>query len=143
MTKPSDFIFNSDYLTLAQVSKTAPYTVHYPSRVYPTEGGQMKPISVEYEIISPAVAGAIDRIQITYKGITYNSSQYYRPPNVVISGGNYWQDQYWVFTVYRKNQKTLVARCDFVPPLSASPVPSTSDLTFIVSAVSFRPPNVF
>lgn len=143
MTKASDFIFSSDYLTLAQVNKITPQTFYFPARQFPVSGGKMQPITVEYNIVAPSVKGAIDRIQITYGGIKYNCSQFYRPPDFVLSGGTPWYSQCWIFWVYRKDEKTLVARCDFVPPSSASPVPSTPALTFTVSAVSFRPPNVF
>ena len=140
--KPSDFILNSDYLTIAQVSSTQPYTVYYPSRVFPTVGNTMKPFHVDYEIVSPATPGAIDYFYITYNGINYHASQIYSPPEFNLQPP-YEQGQYWVLNVYRKDAKTIVARCDFVPPSVATSVPSTPSLTFTISASSFKPPNVF
>ena len=142
MTKPSDFIFSSDYLTIAQVNKTEPQTVFFPARQFPTESGTVKPFSVEYELYSPATPGAIDRIQMVYNGTTYCCSQFYRPPDITVTGGVPWISESWVFSVYRKDEKTLVARGDFIPPSSSGTPPTVPALTFTVSAVTFKAPNV-
>ena len=141
--KPSDFIFNSDYLTIAQTGSVKPTTVVFPSRQFPTENQQMKPFYTELEIYAPASAGAVDRIYIDYNGIRHITSQIYQPPDFDYRGGNYYQGQYWVLNVYRKDANTLVARCDFSPPFSAGTIPSTPTLTFSISASNFKPPNVF
>lgn len=140
--RPSDFILNSDYLTLAQTSTTKPIVLYFPPRTFPTSSQTMQPFSVTQEITSPAVPGAVDRICITYNGTQYIAGQVYRPPDITVTSGNLYQDQYWVLNVYRKDSRTLVARCDFVPPTSAQTVPDTPSLTFTISATSFRPPNV-
>ena len=140
--KPSDFILNSDYLTIAQVSSTAPYTVFFPPNVFPTSGNRMQPFSVEQTIPSKAVPGAIDTISIAYEGITHHASQIYRPPDINVQGGNMFQDQYWVLNIYRRDANTLVAKCTYCPPTSAATPPATPSLTFTVSASSFKPPNV-
>lgn len=139
MTKPSDFILNSDYLTISQASATSPYTVYFPSRQFPVSAGNMKSFYIEQTIPSSAVAGAVDRISIEYNGTRYVGDRIDKPADPI--GIEY--DQFWTLVVYRKDKKTLVARVMFYPPTSSQSVPSSPALTFTISATSFRPPNVF
>lgn len=141
MTKPSDFIFNSDYLTIAQVSTTKPTTVYFPSSTFPVESQTLKSFHIDREIYSPAVAGAVDRIIIEYNGVKYVADELRKPADPVFSDELYY-DQFWNLIVYRKDKNTLVARCVFYPPDRATSIPSTPALTFTISATSFKAPNV-
>lgn len=141
MTKPSDFILNSDYLTIAQASTTSPYTVYFPSRAFPTNAGIINSFHVDQEIPSTAVVGAVDRIAIEYNGTRYVADTINKPADPLLEYELEY-DQFWVLTVFRKDRTTLVARVTYFPPTRSSSVPSTPALTFTISATSFRPPNV-
>ena len=60
MTKPSDFIMNTDYLSLGQ-NKTEEITVTFPQATY----GPSETISVNIDKASSTVSGAIDRMLIS------------------------------------------------------------------------------
>ena len=141
MTKPSDFILNSDYLTIAQASTTSPYTVYFPSRAFPTSAGIINSFHVDQEIPSTAVVGAVDRIAIEYNGTRYVADTINKPADPQLDDELEY-DQFWVLTVFRKDRTTLVARVTYFPPTRSFSVPSTPALTFTISATSFRPPNV-
>lgn len=142
MTKPSDFILNSDYLTIAQASSTKPFTVYYPSRQFPTSGNVVQSFHVDQEIVSPAVPGAVDRITIQYNGTYYVADTIHKPADIIFAE-EIEEDQFWVLSVFRKDKDTLVARCNFYPPTRSTTIPSSPSLTFTISATTFRPPNVF
>lgn len=141
--KQADFILNSDFLTIAQTGSMEPYTVTFPSRTFPTSGTNMLEFSTEYDVIYPAVQGAIGRFIIVYNGKKVFGNMIFRTPDIIEVGGDTGEDQHWILTVYRKNANTITIRGDFIPPFKATSVPSTPTLTFTVSGVSFRPPNVF
>ena len=142
MTKPSDFILNSDYLTISQASTTNPYTVYYPSQLFPVSAGVMNSFHLDRDIPSPAVAGAVDRVSIEYNGTRYVGDRIDKPADPIIVQGELEYDQCWTLVVYRKNKNTLVASVMFYPPTRSESVPSSPSLTFTISATSFRPPNV-
>ena len=141
MTKPSDFIMNTDYLTIAQASRLSPTTVTFPSQTFPTDSSGMHAFYLEREVSFPASAGSIERFYIQYDGVWNSASQ-------LSGGGGYdytisGSKQGWSLHLYRKNANTITARCDYTPPEQAQTTPSTPALTFQISAVSFKPPNVF
>lgn len=144
MTKPSDFILNTDYLTIAQLGKLNETTINYPSQAFPTIGTHLLEFHVDVDIPFAAVKGAIDRFCIEYSGTkTYASLLYKTPAIVQYPDSSYGEEQHWMLTLYRKNANTVTARCDFIPPVQSATIPSTPALTFKISAVSFAPPNVF
>lgn len=151
MTKPSDFIMNTDYLTIAQASKMDPFTVIFPPQLFPATAEHpdpyttiytLHPFHSEQEIIAPTLAGAIDRFIIEYNSQKYVANQLMRSGDITISGGNYAVDQGWLLTIFRKDANKIVVRCDYSPPTKASSIPSSPSLTFKISVTSFRPPNV-
>jgi hypothetical protein len=141
MTKPSNFILNSDYLTIAQASSTEPYTVYFASQPFPTTAGVINSFHIDQEIPSNAVAGAVDRVVIEYNGTRYVADRIDKPADPLLEYELEY-DQFWILTVFRKDRTTLVARVTYFPPTRSSSVPSTPALTFTISATSFRPPNV-
>lgn len=141
MTQPSNFIFNSDYLTIAQVSTTEPYTVFFPPQQFPSHGQVIDSFHVNQDIPSTAIAGAIDRIMIEYNGNVYVANKLTKPADPIFSDEIYY-DQFWILTVYRKNKTTLTARCSFFPPTQSQSIPTSPSLTFKISATSFKAPNV-
>lgn len=144
MTKPSNFIINTDYLTIAQVGELTEATINYPSRVFPTSAQHMLEFHTDIDIPALAVSGAIDRFYIEYNGLKVYASQFYKTPEIIqYPDSSSGPDQHWMLTLFRKNATTITARCDFVPPIMAATVPSTPALTFKISSTSFAPPNVF
>lgn len=141
MTKPSDFILNSDFLTIAQASVTEPFTIYFPAQTFPVISGLMHSFSVDRQINSAAVPGAVDRISIVYNGTRIVGNRIDKAPDPIF-GEEIEYDQFWTLLIFRKDRNTLTARCTFYPPTSAQTVPSTPSLTFTISATSFRPPNV-
>lgn len=141
MTKPSNFILNTDYLSIAEIGRLSPYTTSFASQTFPTSGGVAQAFSLEQEIPFTAMTGAIDRFYIQYGGVWHSASQILNPGgyDYAISGNR----QSWFLHIYRKNANTIVARCDYTPPSQYQTIPSTPTLTFKISAVSFAPPNVF
>lgn len=144
MTKPSNFIINTDYLTIAQIGELPEYTINYPSRAFPTSGSYLLEFYTDIDIPFAAVKGAIDRFCIDYNGTKVAGSQLYKTPAIVqYPDSSYGPEQHWMLTLFRKNATTITARCDFIPPIMSATVPSTPNLTFKISAVSFSPPNLF
>ena len=125
MTQPSNFIFNSDYLTLAQVSYTSPYTIFFPPQQFPTSGMTINSFHVDQDIPSPAIAGAVDRIMIEYNGVKYVADEIRKPADPIM-GDELQYDQFWILTVYRKNKTTPTARCTFYPPTQSQSIPTLS-----------------
>lgn len=142
MTKPSEFILNSDYLTIAQASTTKPYTVYYPSQTFPTSGNIINSFHIDQDISSPAVTGAVDRVAIEYNGVRYVADSIEKAADPITVDNELEYDQFWVLTVFRKDKNTLTARCTFYPPTRTHTIPSSPSLTFTISATSFRPPNI-
>ena len=143
MTKPSEFILNSDYLTIAQASTTKPYTVYFPPQIFPTSGNIINSFHTDRDILSPAETGAVDRVSIEYNGVHYIADSIEKAADLITIEGQFEYDQFWVLTVFRKDKNTLTARCTFYPPTRTLSVPSSPSLTFTISATSFKPPNVF
>ena len=141
MTKPSDFIMNTDYLTIAQAGRLSPVTISFPSQAFPTDSSGMHAFYLEREVPFAASAGSIERFCIQYDNVWNSASQ-------LSGGGGYdytisGEKQGWTLHLYRKDANTIVARCDYTPPAQAQTTPSTPALTFQVAAASFKPPNVF
>lgn len=126
MTKPNDFILNTDYLALAQVS-TSEFTAVFPAETF--AGGQANDRTRDFTL--RATAGAIDRIMISHNGGAYtlgNSLTISIMPTVIIY-------------VYRPDASTLRIRLHEYT--SSSGGYSMPTQTIQVKVSSFRPPNVF
>ena len=142
MTQPSNFIFNSDYLTIAQVSSTNPYTVYFPPQTFPHQGQTINSFHIDNDIPSSAIPGAVDRIMIEYSGKTYVADEIRKPADPIEVNNEMHYDQFWNLVVFRKDKNTLTARCTFYPPTASLSIPTSPSLTFTISATSFKAPNV-
>ena len=130
MTKPSDFIMNTDYLTLAQSGKYG-FTATFPSETFAPGNSYTR--TRDFSV--PSIKGALDRVLISQNGGNYVIGSYYLIPyddNVLKSVS---------ITVFRANSSTVRVRLfvhvgggeNFVMPAQ----------TIKVKISCFQPPNVF
>lgn len=140
MTKPSDFIFNSDYLSLAETNRGA-FNVVIPSMPYDQFGGFDTVTQYTTTIQYTATASAIDEFQITYDGKTWFGDSIYNP-FYSTGPGPYDYSPSWIVLIYRKSATTLEIKAVFTPAHESTGA-QTPMLAFYIKACSFRPPNVF
>ena len=127
MTKPSNFIANSDYLSLAQKSTTE-FTVVFPQEHFP--GGYS--YDRTQDITVPSINGAIDEIMISHNG-----SDYYLGNYLVIESNS----PSLSFYVYRPAPDKLRVRLHtYNSAIGGYDMPTQ---TIKVRASSYLPPNVF
>lgn len=143
MTKPSDFIFNSDYLALAETSRESFY-VSVPSMGYTQTSDNYDDVTFWHTDLTTKEAekSSIDEYyvkinnQYTFFGDTFSSlSVFPGPPGV-------FDDAHWFMEINRINKNTLRVSFVFVPEWY-SQGQTTSPVTLNISVCSFKPPNVF
>lgn len=127
MTKPNQFIANSDYLSLAQ-KNTLDYNVTFPSESIPSGNN----ITRTHDITVPSIKGAIDEIMISRNGGDYLLGNY-----LVIQGG---PPSLSIF-LFRPSPGTLRIRLFSSNGTMNSWTMPTQTLSIRVS--SFLPPNIF
>lgn len=129
MTKPSDFIMNTDYLSLAQ-NKTEEITVTFPQITV----GVSEPISQTIDVSSTAQSGTIDRMLISVNGDDYTvgcSRNYVDPDR---RNANY---DIWAF---RTSQNNIRVRMNGWSGMQGSwTIPAQ---TVKIKIASFAPPNI-
>lgn len=138
MTKPSDFIFNSDYLALAETSRNK-FFVSIPPMSYTQYQGWDFPISYSVDLNCQATTGAIDQFQLEYNGNTFYGDQIIYPA-YEISSGVYSNN--WTLSVFRKNANQITVMVYFFPQAEVTGT-TTPQITLNISVCSFKPPNVF
>lgn len=131
MTKPNDFILNSDYLSLAQTSRTE-FTANFAAASF-TPG---VPFEKTEDFNVPSSPGAIDMCLISLNGSDYHVgswldlSSIYPNPQVSV-----------YLTVYRINATTMQVRLHGFTSYSGGYNLPAQTLKIKVS--SFKPPNIF
>ena len=127
MTKPSQFIANSDYLSLAQKSTTE-FTVVFPQETLPEGQTSIR----THDITVSSVTGAVDEIMISR-----NNSDYYLGNLLVVNANS----PSLSFYVYRSSPDTLQVRlCSYNSTAGGYAMPTQ---TIKVRVSSYLPPNVF
>lgn len=127
MTKPNDFILNSDYLALAQTNK-ADFTAYFPAESF--QPGQ--PYDRTQDFTVPYSQGAIDMFLISLNG-----SEYVLGAELVASVNS----PILVFFVSRINPNTIRIRLhEFNSRTGGYDMPMQ---TVKIKVASFAPPNVF
>lgn len=131
MTKPSDFILNSDYLSIAQTGRSS-HTATF-------GGGTLQPAGyvgdyvvqhVDFTITSEL--GAIDRIMISDNGSDYYvGSQMSVAPSANVVG---------FLNVYRVSKNVI--RAELVLTNNANTTSTYPTIIFRIKITSFKPPNV-
>ena len=127
MTKPSDFILNSDYLALAQSGRNE-FTANFPAQTHP--GGYAYDTDRDFQIAS--IPGAIDRVLMSRNGSDYMLGSFLvvdDPSGADVS-----------IKVYRPNSSTVRVRMHVFSNQTSYTV---SAQTVKVKIASFQPPNVF
>lgn len=126
MTKPSDFIINTDYLSIAQ-SGNFEFTASFAAQTY--AGGYAYNRDQDFSIES--IKGAVDRFMISRNGDDYTvgNLRYHRE-----------NSSYYSIFVYRPNSSTLRIR---LRAFSSQPSFTVPAQTVKVKVSCFKPPNVF
>lgn len=129
MTRPKDFIFNSDYLALAQSGKNS-FQFDLPAKT-------MQPFTAD-DILESRIAapesGAIDRFYLSTDGTNWNVSSSAKK----IFDNN--TDLYLVAEAYRDGRNNIRLRVEYTnKTYDAYTFPAT---TIYVRLSSFKPPNV-
>lgn len=132
MTKPNDFILNSDYLALAQTSKTE-FTAYFPAASF-TPGYAY---NTHQDFTVPSSPGAIDMCLVSLNGGEYKSAS-----NIDLSNLYGSQPLYFLaIQVYRVGATTMrVSLHGFTNYTYGYNMPLQ---TVKVKVASFKPPNVF
>jgi len=142
MTKPSDFIFNSDYLALAETARQD-FDVFIPSMNYninPNTG--FDKITIWSTTLNcPVDKSAIESFQLTYNGKTFVTDSIYSMAPWKATPGGLFDPPYWILSVYRKDANTLEVKVFFRPEIQ-SEGDRTPQINLNIAVCSFRPPNV-
>ena len=132
MTKPNDFILNSDYLALAQTNK-GEFTAYFPAASF-TPGYAY---DTHQDFIVPASEGAIDMCLASLNGAPYKVAS-------MINLSNLYGEQplyFLTIRIYRVGAKTMrVSLHGFTNYTYGYDMPAQ---TVRVRFSSFKPPNVF
>lgn len=126
--KPSDFILNSDYLSIAQISSNT-YTVT-------TGAGTLQPNAFTEQNFNFAIrnqSGASDRVLISKDGGDYRLGSYLQL--------NPATNIYGFIHVFRTTGGNI--RAQLVLENQSANATSYPAMTFTIKVSSFRPPNVF
>lgn len=127
--KPSDFILNSDYLSIAQTGSSS-HTVTVASGSLAGQGGSSEQ---NFNFTVPAQAGAVDRVLISKDGGRYYVGAY--------RGINPATDVYGFINVFRTSATNI--RAQVVLENYSASTTSYPSMTFDIKVSTFKPPNVF
>lgn len=129
MTKPNQFIVNTDYLSIAQ-SDNVEYTASFPSETF-SAGTYNR----DQDFSISTTKGALDRILISRNGDDYTVGSY-RLVDVSSSG----LATYFSINVYRPSSNTIRVRLHIHSSRESFTVPAQ---TIKIKVACFQPPNVF
>lgn len=144
MTKPNNFIANSDFLALAQTGRSDEFVVNFPAKVYPSQGYNFWDADNYQDFYFPTVKGAIDKYRIKIDGASWViGNSLTQVPNF---NQNTMQNENggYMILIYRLNANTIRVRCVRIAPGGTfSAVPTAPAVSLRVRGVAFRPPNAF
>lgn len=127
MTKPSDFIMNTDYLALAQYAQTEI------TAVFPSEYFSAGDYTREQDFTIPATNGAIDRVLISE-----NNGDYY--VGSIIAHQNQNENYFYAFSIFRPTKNTIRVRLYvYTSGYDGFTMPTT---TIKAKISSFKAPNI-
>lgn len=128
MTKPSNFILNSDYLTIAEYDRTS-YTIYVPA------GNTSVALNMTRNFTVPTQAGAIDRVSITVDGqTTIGMAADFQLTTLDVGGG--------VIQVVRTSPTNIQVVIYSTAMFSGESIAYPAH-TITIAVASFKPPNVF
>lgn len=128
MTKPNDFILNSDYLALAQTNNATEFTAIFAAETFPA--GYAYDRTQDFK--APSSPGAIDMYLTSLNGGEYNLGNY-----IVISSGSP------TLSIYISRVTSNVIRVrlhEFTNQTGGYSMPMQ---TLKIKVTSFEPPDVF
>ena len=126
MTKPSDFILNSDYLTLAQYGETS-YTIYVPA------GNTSVALDITRDFAVPSQAGALDRVLITVDGqTTVGMAADFQLSSLDVGGA--------IVQLYRTSPNNMQAHVYSMSYGTSIDYPAH---TITIRVACFKPPNIF
>jgi hypothetical protein len=128
MTKPSDFILNTDYLTIAQTGHSE-YTITFPPGTL--QPGETYSNSIELDV--PAVNGAIDRILIKLNDEPY----FYLGNYIELSLGEYGDGAIYI----NRLSPEKIQITQFLTNHSEYIISYESN-QYTIKITTFKPPNV-
>lgn len=120
MTKPSDFIVSTDYLSIAEFDART-FNLTIPAGPVPYEH--------TFDFTAPKQYGTIDRIQLTINGVTAIGS------TISVSLG----DTYGIIQVYRTSATNVQVYVYIYGPSGGGSIPTS---TVSIKLNNFRPPNI-
>ena len=129
MTKPKDFIFSSDYLSLAQYDKTK---LKFDIPAKSTTASSTYTVSMGKDV-QPEV-GSIDRFYLSFDGNTWNVASSIKKI--------FEKDSDLLMTIfsYRSDENSIKIRVEYTNKTANSyTFPAT---TVYVDVCSFKPPNI-
>lgn len=130
MTRPNDFVLNTDYLALAQTSREE-FTASFGAESYP--GGAA--VTRQHDFKVKSTPGSVDRILISRNGGDFTVGPSITIP--LMTGG--FTDGFATIWVYRLDASTVRVRLR----IDASQAHTVPAQTIKVKLASFNPPNVF
>ena len=131
MTKPNDFILNSDYLGLVQTNK-AEFTAYFPAETFP----ESEEIERSQDYTVPYSPGAIDMFLVSV-----NNNNFAIGPRVSLQNGSPTLNSIVEILASRISPSTIRVRLHEFNVVSGGYSMPAQTLRFKV--VSFIPPNVF
>lgn len=141
MTKPSDFIFNSDYLALAENNKQT-FNVSVPSMSYTQSQGYDSNTLWHTDLTTnPAETGSIDEFYISVAGQTFFGDTI-SSTSLAPSAPIQYIDPRWYMEVDRINNTKIRVSFYFIPKYQVHGT-VTNAISATIKLVSFKPPNVF
>lgn len=139
MTKPRDFKYNSDYMSMGQSENVRTFTASVPQGTYQVSGGIIQPLIDQLSFNIPATKGAVEEYVLEYGGNKFNARSLSILPTAstgVNSGNSY-------VLAWRLNETTVritIARIHRnASVITPDPAPAIS---LNVRLVTFRPPNL-
>lgn len=134
MTKPNDFIMNSDYLSIAQIGSNT-FDIIVPSGTLVVNGYTEQ----NFDFAVTPINGAIDRVYINKDGAGYLLGSYMNLTPVYSDNGNtYITGALRVFRTAPDNIRAQLVLQNYGQSTTSYPA-----MNFTIKVSSFRPPNVF
>ena len=132
MTRPSDFILNSDYLSIAQTGRSE-HTATFAGGTLQPGGSAGDYVVQTTDFTIPSEPGSIDRIMISTNG-----GDFYLGSQTSFEAAPL---AYGSLDVCRVARNTI--RATMVVANSSDSVNTFPSMSFRIKITSFRPPNIF
>lgn len=139
MTKPNDFRYNSDYMSMGQTSSVDTFNVSVSQGSYQRSGSYIQPIVDNLDFDIPATDGAVEEYLIEFRNVKYSNKVLYisRTASTGVNSGTV------IVVVWRLNASkirvTIVRQHRFGTFTTLDPAPAVS---LGIRVTTFKPPNL-